>query len=622
MTGRIARRLPGPGLRGTIAVVSVIALYFAVNLVALKALEGWRLDLTEGRLYTLAPATRAVLERIDEPITLTLFLSRSLERDQPALAAYASRVRELLAEYAERAGGRLVLRLRDPAPFSPAEDEALAFGLTGLPLANGDTGYFGLTGTNAVDDQAVIPLFAPRREPELEYDLTAVIAALAEPERTTVGVLSPLPLAGDAEHALWLITLRLAEFFRLTVLLTDAIAIDPSIDVLLLAHPRGLGPATLYAVDQYLMGGGRVLAFVDPYSEIERALVPPSARFAPNGSDLAPFADSWGIRLRPDRAAADIRLAIPVEVPGDRPETVDDALLLSVRRPFVSRDDAIASELNAVTFASAGILDPVDGAGTTMTPLLTTSGEAMALPLGHVQAEIGPRQLLALYRAGPGPLTLAARIRGPARSAFADGPPAGAATGAAHLAATTAPLDIVVVADSDFLADPLWARVSEVDGQPVATTIANNDAFVINAIEALRGAVNLATLRGRADVARPFERIAALQAEADAQYRTAEQGLLRELTETEAALAELERTVEGEAALTAARREALGGLRARIIEIRRELRTVQRALRQEVESLQLWLQFAATLMVPALLAAAALAWAGLRRRTAARAGNG
>ncbi len=609
------------GVRLAVAILSVVVLYFATNLVALRALEGWRLDLTEGGLFTLAPATKSVLERIDEPIVLTLHLSRALERDQPALAAYAARVRELLQEYADAAGGALVVRLRHPSPFSPAEDEALAFGLTGVPLSNGDTGYFGLIGTNSVDDQAVVPLFAMEREPELEYDLTSVIAALAEPDRTTVGILSPLPLAGDDDRPPWLIALRLAEFFELIVLPPDAIAIDPSVDVLLLAHPRGLPEATLYAMDQYLMAGGKAVVFVDPFSEIERALRPAAQAFAPNGSDLGPFERSWGLRLRADRVAADRSLAVPVAVGGDRPETVDDVLLISVRRPHFSTEDAVASQLNALTVATAGILDALPEAATTPTVLVATSATAMALPLHHVQADTDPRQVLALYRAGNQPLTLAARVRGPARTAFPDGPPAGAGTGAPHRAAGAEPLDLVVVADVDMLADALWASVAEQDGQPVATTFANNDAFVINAIESLRGAVNLASLRGRADMARPFRRIAAVQARADTEFRSAEQALIGELADTQAELEALERTVEGEAALTAARQEALAALRARVIAIRQELRMVQRALREEVDRLQLWLQFANTLAVPLLLAATAGAIAWIRRRRTAAVGG-
>ncbi len=622
---RIRRILSGwlgkAGLRLAVAILSVVVLYFAANLVALRALEGWRLDLTEGGLFTLAPATTAVLERIDEPIVLTLHLSRALERDQPALAAYAARVRELLHEYADAAGGALVVRQRDPSPFSPAEDEALAFALTGVPLSNGDTGYFGLIGTNSVDDQAVVPLFAMEREPELEYDLTSVIAALAEPDRTTVGILSPLPMAGDDDRPPWLIALRLAEFFQLTVLPADAIAIDPSVDVLLLAHPRGLPDATLYAVDQYLMAGGKAVVFVDPFSEIERALRPAAQVFAPNGSDLGPFAQSWGVRLRAERVAADRSLAVPVAVGDDRPETVDDVLLISVRRPHFSTADAIASQLNALTVATAGVLDALPQAATTTSPLVSTSAAAMALPLHHVQADADPQQILAIYRAGDRPLTLAARVRGPARTAFPDGPPDGAGTGEPHRAAGAEPLDLVVVTDTDMLADALWASVAEQDGQPVATTFANNDAFVINAIESLRGAVNLASLRGRADLARPFRRIAAVQARADTEFRSAEQTLIRDLADTQAELEALERTVEGEAALTAARQEALAALRARVIAIRQELRTVQRALREEVDRLQLWLQFANTLAVPLLLAAVAGAAAWVRRRRAAAVGG-
>ncbi len=592
-------------------------LFVAANLLILALPAGWRIDLTEEKRYTLAPATRAVLATLDEPIDLTLYRSADLVRDQPALGPFVDRVGELIGEYVVAAGGMIRLSVVDPAPFSPAEDRALAAGLVAVPRAGGDSAYLGLVAHNSVDDRAVVPLFRPQEAGALEYDLTALVAALAVPERPRVGVLGRLELFGP-DGGPWLIVQRLAEFFDIAPIAPDTGTIDPAIDVLLLVQPRGLAPATLYAVDQFLLDGGRAIVFVDPYSEVERRHRPAAERFAPNNSDLGPFAAAWGVALAPGAVAADPSRAVPLVQDGPQGARADNIVWLSLGRDGMAEADAITSALDRVNLATAGSLTavPVDGpAAPRLTPLIRTTAEGGTVPVDAIRAETDVRTLPDRFGAAEAPVTLAARLTGPAVSAFPDGPPDGAAGAAAHLAASRTDLDIVVVADTDLLADTLWAAVAEVDGQPTATAFANNDAFLVNAVEALRGAVNLAPLRGRAETPRPLERLAALSQRIDAETRAAEARLLTELATAEEALAaQLAADSAASADPASAEAAALADLRRRLVDIRRELRGVQHALRREGEDLAFWVRFGHVVGLPAAVLLLALAGGAVLRR--------
>ena len=518
----MAQRRDRIGRGGTAAAALVLAaiLFVTTNLFAHQALRGLRLDLTENGLYTLSDATREVLARIEEPVTLRLYYSERLGAAAPGLAVYAARVRELLEEYVEAADGRLVLEVYDPEPFSPEEDRAVAYGLAGVPLGDGgEPVYFGLAGTNTIDDEEVIPFLRPEREPELEYDLTRLIHSLATPDKAIIGLISTLPLSGTPMLPMmqpggeppFVIFTRLRELFDIRQLADPVTRIDPErIDVLMLVHPRGLSEATLYAIDQYVMAGGRAVVFADPVSEAEMIRRPPQAMFEPAASDLLPFAGSWGIVLEPARVVGDPAAAMLVNTASlGRAQTIDYLAWLRLGPANLDRGSRITRSLHQIVLATAGILRPREGAATTLEPLVVSGARAAPVDAGLVGLNADPRRLRAGFVPGDGPLVIAARVRGPAASAFPDGPPAegdeddGAERQAAHLAEAVVPIDLVVVADTDLLDDRFWVDVRSFGGESIATPFADNDALVINALEALTDAIDLSGLRGRAVTARP-----------------------------------------------------------------------------------------------------------------------
>ena len=480
-------------------------------------------------------------------------------------------------------------------------------------------GIFGLVGTNTVDDLHVIPLFQAERERELEHDLTRLVRGLASPLRPRVALISQLPDAGDSaasDAPPWLIYDRLSEFFDISILPATADAIGDGVDegmgVLLLVHPRDLDEAAWYAVDQHLMAGGRAVILVDPNSEAEIMRRPLSAYFAPSNSELGPLVSVLGIEMAANQVAADRTLAVPVDVGTGR--SVDYATWLGFEQPGRSSPSRIVAGLARVHLASAGVLTPLEERGTEVTPLLATTAAATTVSTARLRSVPDPSSLLVGGEPDGTPMILAARIRGPAFSAFAAGPPDGASS-TSHLAATVSDLDVVVIADTDLLDARFWLQIEEFAEGPVAARFADNDMLLVQAIETLAGTIDVSPLRGGSASGRRFDRIVEMQERSDALYRDTEQSLVAQIREDEARLRAMTVDQSGSGMLlTYGQQQALDALRGQLIEARRELREVRRALRQDKERLGLWLQFVNIALIPLLILTGTVAAQILRRR--------
>ena len=316
------RLLTGSGL--AVAVV----VFFTVNVLSHVAFRSARFDLTEQRLYTLTEGSRNILQGLDEPVTLRVYLSKKLAVELPGIQGYTNRVLELVQEYEQASAGNLILHVIDPEPFSEEEDRAVGYGLRGVPLDQGNTQfYFGLVGTNATDDQELIPFFQQSREEFLEYDLTKLVYRLGNPKQKVVGLLSTLPLDGGPQmpfpqapggSAPWMIMDSIRELMEVKVLDKAVTEIPEAVDVLMVVHPKQLGEPTLYAIDQFVLRGGRAVVFVDPHSEADRVLPNPQNPMdmqAPRNSDLGRVFDAWGIELVDGKVVGDLPLAKKSELP-------------------------------------------------------------------------------------------------------------------------------------------------------------------------------------------------------------------------------------------------------------------------------------------------------------------
>ena len=623
-----------------VGVLAVLAILVGVNLLAEYRLAQAKLDLTQQRLYTLAPGTRKILADLKDPVTLRFYYSRTLGSRIPMYGAYADRVGEMLREYASASGGKIRLEFYDPEPFSPTEDRAVAYGLQGVPIdQSGEQVYFGLAASNLLDDERTIAFFQPERERFLEFDLTRLVYELSSPKRPLIGVMSSLPLDGDPRMMMmtqnraagqpWVSSMQLRQAFGIRQVPLDAQVIDPEIQVLLVAHAQNLSENTLYAIDQFVMRGGRLMAMVDPHSEAQGAVADPQTGQPPRdtASNLAKLFDAWGIAFDNTQIVGDLKGAWRVRgSPTDRAQVVDYVAWYNIRDGLNTNDPATV-ELSQVTVASAGALSKKDGAAIEFTPLLTSSDMSGPVALEKVKMMPDPGRILGEFRPDGQRRVIAARVRGELQSAFAQppAPPAEAREKVAlpeHKAKTDGTANMVVVGDTDILADRYWVRVQEFFGQQEATPFSDNGAFVANLVGTLAGGDALIGLRSRGTSLRPFDLVEDMNRTAEARFRQTEQELSRHLDETQKKLSEL-RTGRGSqsqnAVISEQERETIDALRRDIADTRGKLRNVQLELRRDIRTLETQLRLFNIVLVPAVLAILAIVLGLARRQRRARA---
>ncbi|MEE8393037.1 MAG: Gldg family protein [Rhodospirillales bacterium] len=623
---------------GSLIVAAV--LFAAVNIFSNSAFKSMRLDLTEDRLFTISQGTREVLGSIEEPINIRLYFSKGLGERSPVHSLYYARVRELLEQYRDISGGMVRVELNNPEPFTDAEDRAVAFGLKGVPInAAGEMGYFGLAATNSTDGQEVIAFFNREREQFIEYDLTKMIHTLSNPDRKTIGLISALPIDGGrggnfGRSRPWAVSDQIRDFFEMRTLGHDIQAVPQDIDMLMIVHPKGLEEKALYAIDQYVLGGGKALVFIDPNVEWQMLQGAPMADPAPR--EFNRLLKAWGVKLVENKVAADLETARRVNAMAEgRPVVSDYVVWLGLREGNFNASDVVSAGIKRINVATPGILEKAQGAGTQMTPLITTGADAMMIDASKVSFNPDVVSLFRSFKPGGKPLTIAARIRGDAESAFADGAPTTAKESAAdeggenkdndednpsrpHLSRSAAPINVIVVADTDMLSDRFWSRTGRILGQRILIPFANNADFVVNALDNLAGSDALIGLRGRGRTERPFHLVEKIRRAAETRFRAKEQELAARLKAVQGSLEKLQKK-EGKARemiLTDQDKAAFETFRIQMLSIRKELRGVQHALRRDIESLDGWLKFINIAAVPIVLGLGMLTLVYARRRRA------
>ncbi len=612
-------------------VVAGLFLFF-VNILSTQTIHNAQVDLTQSKLFTLAAGSKKIIATIDEPITFRFYYSRKLGEQSSSHGNYSKRVRELLEHYAEIANGKIDLKIINPEAFSVEEDEAVRLGIQGIPLdQSGEQAYFGLAATNSTDDRRTVPFFNPQREQFLEYDVTRLIYELANPDKKKVGLLSSLPLEADPQlqYQPWPILQQISQFFEISSLDNDQEVISDDISVLLIAHPKNLKDKALYAIDQYVMRGGKAVVLIDPYNESVR--VDPRRPGGAGPSDLNRLFDTWGIQMTDGKFVGDRTHAVRVNAPvRGRDQVIDYLSWNQFDKRNVNTDDVVTGQLNAIMLASAGALSTTEASGLKMTPLIQTSTEAALLSTEFVQDMPNPQALMDAFKSEDKKFTLAARFAGKVKSAFPDGPPPADPKDAEkpadpnkpklelkpHMKESAEPINLIVVGDTDFITARFWMQEQKFFGQTVSTPIANNADFVVNALDNLSGSEDLISLRSRGLSVRPFYRIINIRNKAEESYRAKEQELQGRLKELQEKVSKLKiNDEEGtQALLTTQQRRDFDQSRAELLSVRKELRDVQLALRQDIERLDNILKVVNIWTMPVLVAIIAIVLAVFRRR--------
>ncbi len=575
------------------------ALYVLLVLGASRWLGTVRADLTHDHLYTLSPGTRDILGRLEKPLDLTLYFSDRASHSLPQLRAYHQRVVNMLQEVVRQSHGRVRFTQIDPLPFSEEEDRATEAGLTSA-RADGTSQsiFFGLTGRNASTGRSsVIPFFMLAKERFLEYDIAKLLYELSAAHKPRVAIYSGLPIWGDADAdgnstPPWTALQQVQQLFDVQRLDSASLAkLGADTIVLVLIQPSGLSEADVKAIDRYVQHGGRLLAFVDPDSEVGGG----------EPSDLSTLFGAWGVAFDPRRVLLDRSRALQVQAPGSNARVYDPAVLGLTGEDF-NRRDPVTRVLSLIDVSSAGFFQLLPQAAVRLDPLIQSTTDAMAVPASRVREALDPSPLYEGYQPQGEHYAIAVRLRGDLAPAFA----ADAATGARKP-------EVILVGDTDLLSDRLWVQQSPSQGQTLVSPFANNGDFFVNAVDDLAGPSDLIAIRGRAVDVRKFTRVDALRRQADEKFKTKQLQLQAELTDTEQHLAELKQAAHGRNR-TEAQKGAVEQFMQRKLAIRTELRAVQRSLDADIERLSVLLKFIDILLMPIVVTLAGLLYGLLRIR--------
>lgn len=628
--------------------------FFAVNMIASTSLTGSRIDLTEGSLYTLAKGSRNIASNLNEPITLTLYYSAKLAAGNPGIQSYGQRCRELLEEYARLSKGKIKLRVIDPEPFSDDEDAAMQNGLAGVPIsAKGETVYLGLVGVNSVDGKETIPFLDPQKERFLEYDVTRLIYALDHPKKKVVGLMTNLPIDGNQmdfrsmrqqQGQAWKIKTEVESLFEVKKVETSVTQIPEGIDVLWVVHPKNLSDATLYAIDQYVLGGGHLVAFVDPQcdSDMIPGIDPMQQMQIPKNSDLNKLLNPWGVEVVAGKVATDDQLALKVQAGGQRNEPVSHIAILGADKSkgVLASEDAITGQLSTLILGTPGIIRgytpaagapkkegeaaspaPASGPSLTIAPLVTTTERSAETAVAEVGMYSDPRTLLAKFQPSGKKLTIAARLTGKVKTAFpngkpeppkpAEGQPAPTPNNTPQIMESKDSVNAVLVADCDMLADRFW--VNEERLGPISLgyrKFSDNGDFVTNAIDNMIGNADLISVRARGQSNRPFDLVDKMEKQAEGAVQAKVQGLQEKLRTAEQKIAEIERQKPGDQSkgllLSPEQQAEIEKFREERLATRKELRAEQLNLRKDIETLGTKLKFINIAVMPVLVALAAV----------------
>ncbi|HYD73616.1 MAG TPA: GldG family protein, partial [Candidatus Binatia bacterium] len=592
-----------------------------------------------------------------EPVELTLYYSRDAAASLPQLQAYAARVREMLQTFQARSGGRVRFVEIDVEPYSEEEDEAVEAGIEPLrPGEGADPIYFGLTGANAIDDRRTIPVFDPQREAFLEYEITRLIYELENPDPTHVALITSLPFDPATAAASptmggvnGVFAAEMGRLMQVTKLAPDFADIPADTDVLAIIHPGALSQQQLYAIDQFVLRKGRAFIALDPaaLSAQQSGGFDPfnPVGAAPTSSTLEPLLGRWGVAMTPG-VVLDIEHALPVQAQNPQTgqvENLPQPLFFFVPADQLDRQDLMTAWLRrGINFGLAGGLTWSEREGVEVHALARTGGNTMRMPAAAAMMRPSPYEVLGMWPQSGGRIeTIAVRLSGNLETGFPEGRPAApppeppvegqepAAPPAAEpeeqaapLARSATPAEIVIVADVDFLADDFY-----VDPQSGGSA-ADNASFALNAIDVLGGSDALVSLRSRAPSLRRMELVDEMEADADRRIQRRQEELQQELQETEARLAELQTRGRGSgffsgnlgAELTPEENAEIERFRARVIEVRSELRQAERSLRGDIDRLEAMVVFVNVWLAPLLVAGIGLFlfWRRQRRGRARR----
>ena len=612
-----------------VSTTGLLVLFFILILVnVLFSYASIRWDATEDKIYSLSQGTKKILSGLVEPVTVKFFYSRSNRNLSTNLKLYAKRVREFLSEYEHASSGGLKVEEYDPKIDSDEEEWAQKYGIRAMQIPTGDNIYCGLVFL-AADQEETIEFLDPTREELLEYDITRIIHRLQSPEKKVVGIISTLPVFGGMQgspapfqssgRTPWLFVQEMKKSYEIRQIDLSADHIDPSLDLLLILHPKDMSEKLQYAVDQYVLSGGNGLIFVDPFcvSDTSRGR---QQFMRPPGSSLEKLFSAWGIVMDPAKALADFDQPTRVRTRNNRVE--DNPVWISARGETLSNAGVITSRLESMLFPVAGAIRKTEGSNYEFEPMVQ-SGENSAL-IDIMMANFGASAIRKDFVSSGERHNIAVQVRGRFNTAFPAGPPKEEKENPKsksnpekdHLKTAKDKATLIIVADADMMADEFYVQRNRILGFPISQVFNDNLNFLLNASEILTGSDDLIGIRSRGKFERPFTTVLALERRARERWLSKEKELAKQAETTNRRLRELQQQKDtSQRLIISSEQEAeIAEFREKKLRINRELKQVRKNLRADIEDLGITLRNINLFLMPLLVCLGGIGFAIYKQR--------
>jgi len=582
-----------------------------------------RADFTENKIYTLSDASKRILSKVDTPVKIKFYFSQNNSQMPVFLKSYAKRVEDLLDEYVQAGHGNIKLEKFDPEPDSDAEDAALMDGVEGQMLNVGEKIYFGIS-VSCLDKNSAIPFLSPEKENLLEYDITKAISEVFKADKIVIGVMSSLPVMGDQgqqppmmqmrqmnRKPMWISIKNLKQAYKVENVPLETDAIAENIKVLVLIHPVGISTKTQYAIDKFLMKGGKLIAYLDPLSYYSMASNDPQlGSNAKKGSDLPKLLKAWGIKYSPTQVVVDAEF-------GHKPQGQQEFLsVLDIPKTGFNKDSVITSQLERMTLVFAGSFSGTPTVGLTKTSLISSSSKA-----GELSSSLAsnPTYIYKNFVPGGEKLDIAIKLTGKFKSAFPDGLGNDSKNkkDEKNRPLTSVDTAVILFGDSDLLSDSICVTIRNVLGKQFMIPINDNLNFSQNVVDLLGGDTDLISIRCRPVVSRPFTKVRKMQAKADEEFKAKIQEAEKELSETQMRLNELQRRKKDKNQrfiLSPEQKAEIKKFKEKQVKTRKELKQLRKELRKDIDSLEIRLKWFNIALIPALIAVFGIIIAIVRKK--------
>jgi len=611
-------------LYSTIGIAAVALILLAFNLIAAQVRQ--RVDLTAEKAYTLSPGTRAILAKLDTPVQIRFYCTKNASTMPVFLSTYAQRVEDLLGEYRQASKGRIDVQRLNPEPDSDAEDSARLDGVEGQQLRTGEKVYLGLS-VGMLDQKQAISFLTPDRERLLEYDISRAIARVMTTEKPVIGVMSPLPVMGETNPMAmqmqrqrsqppWALISELMRDFNVQQIDAAVEKIPDNVKVLLVIHPKGFSDSAQYLLDQFLLRGGKLIAFVDPLCALDRPPTQPGQMPPISSSNLDKLFKAWGLTFDAGKVVADMEHVAKLQE-GPNPA------VLTLNDTAINKDDVVTANTDNLLLAFAGSFSGTPAEGLVETVLLKSSKRSDLVD--NMTASFAGGQIAGNLNPTGMEYPMAIRLTGKFKTAFPDGKPKPATSpepkpeeksAAAGLKESAEPSTVILVGDADMIQDPLSVREIQAIGQRLIMPLNGNLSFAQSVVEQLAGDSNLIAVRSRASRERPFTVVQKMQADAESNYRSKIKELENSLAEAQRKLNELQKSKEGgqQFILSPEQQQELVNFRKKESDVKVQLKQMRKQLRSEIDSLEnriKWLNIAG---MPVAVVLAGFGLAAMKRR--------